>query len=936
MARAMHEVAWLLFLIIGAIGACDEGEKGPAGDVLCGNGYIDSGEVCDGTNLNGATCESLGFGAGPLLCAANCLSFDPSACGASSTCGDGVKNGTDVCDGDDLGGQSCQTQGFSAGDLKCFPNCTGFDTSSCTGQIVCGNGMIEGNEVCDGTQLNGETCESQGLGLGTLACKDDCSGYDTSGCSEECQPQCGTRVCGPDPVCQQSCGECGDFEICTEEGQCLKTCDFDEVTADTVINIDLVTATVSGQIALNGAVMPDNTLNQYYDRGYVRFVHKGSGDTISFPVGIVGIAQYEGTLFAGTYDIIYVPNGADYQNVTPATRYVLAEDVVIAGDWQHNYSLPTVTVGGAVTLNGAQMPPNTLNEYYDRGYLRFTDRKSGDSFSVSLGATGPASFSTTMFAGDYRVTFVATGAEYQNVLPDQEIVLSEIESFVQDRTLSYNVVTVSVSGTVTLNGMQMPANTLNESYDRGYVRFIESGSGSTISFPLGVSGSADYTGYLFAGSYRIVLSPAGLDYQNVLPYLLHELETGVTLGADTTRNFNVNTAEVKGVVTLDGAQMPANTLNEYYERGYVRFTDTETGDRLSFPIGVTGIAEYTAELFTGTYKVDLVPTSADYQNVLPAMVKKLDDALVVNGDLTKHYAVETVSLTATVTLNGAQMPDNTLNEYYDRGWLRFSNTASGDSLSFPLGITGPAETAVKVWKDDYQVSLVPQGSEYQNVLPYLNLVLEKRRAITAASPLSWDVATATVSGGVTLNGSQMPDNTLNEYYDRGWLRFTNKRSYDTLATSFGIAGPGYYSVKLWKGPYDVSLSPNGSDYQNVLPYLQIPLRIGCYDIDADCTADKGNITGLWELTAEDPNWGVWLFSFTQNGSTVTGNGSNNFGQTVTVQNGSRSGDTISFKMQPYGEVAVRGTLLNGCAMTGTFEDLSYGQGIIRWVGERIQ
>ncbi len=918
------------------IAACDDGKKNNTGDTTCGNGTRNLGEICDGSDLNNATCVSLGFGAGPLLCNDQCTAFDTSLCGPSLTCGDNQINGVDVCDGTALGGKSCQTEGFTAGELTCLANCAGFDTSACTGQIVCGNNTVEGTEACDGIQLNSQTCETQGFGPGTLACKGDCSGFDTGGCGEACQPQCGARVCGPDPVCQQSCGQCGAFEECSDEGQCVKTCDLDEVTADTVLNIDLTTATVGGQITLNGGVMPDNTLNEYYERGYVRFVHQQSGDTISFPVGITGIAQFSGTVFAGTYDIFYSPQSADYQQVTPATLYVLAEDVVVSGAWQHNYDLPTVTVSGTLTKNGAPMPANTLNEYYDRGYVRFTDKKSGDSFSVPFGIAGPAAFSTTIFAGEYRVTLVPNGADYQNVLPDQDLILGESESITATKALSYDVGTVAVSGVVTLNSYQMPDNTLSEYNDRGHVRFSDTVSGSTLSFPLGITGPAAYSGELFAGTYRVLLSPQGSDYQNVLPAILHELEAGVTLASAVTRNFNVNTAEVKGVITLDGAQMPANTLSEYNDRGFVRFTDTVSGDRLSFPIGITGLAEYTAKLFTGTYKTDLIPNGADYQNVMPDLDKKLDDALVVAGDATKHYPVDTVSLTATVTLNGGQMPANTISEYNERGYLRFANTASGDSLSFPLGITGPATATVKVWKDDYQVTLVPQGIDYQNVLPDLKLVVEKRLSITTGTPLSWNVETATVSGKVTLNSYQMPDNTLNEYYERGYLRFTSKRSYDYLSASFGIAGEGTYSIKLWKGPYDVSLSPNTADYQNVLPDLRIPLRTGCYELGANCTADKADITGIWELTAEDPNWGVWIFTFTQTGSTVTGSGSNNFGQTAAVQNGARSGDTISFKMQPYGEVAVEGTLRNGCAMTGTFEDLSYGQGIIKWTGERIQ
>jgi hypothetical protein len=45
----------------------------------CGNDIIDSGETCDGTNLGGATCSSLGAGSGSLSCGSNCL-FDTTSC----------------------------------------------------------------------------------------------------------------------------------------------------------------------------------------------------------------------------------------------------------------------------------------------------------------------------------------------------------------------------------------------------------------------------------------------------------------------------------------------------------------------------------------------------------------------------------------------------------------------------------------------------------------------------------------------------------------------------------------------------------------------------------------------------------------------------------------------------------------------------------------
>lgn len=52
-------------------------------------------------------------------------------------------------------------------------------------KLECGNNFIQTGEVCDGTDLAGETCESQqGAGFnGPLSCKNDCSGYDLTQCS---------------------------------------------------------------------------------------------------------------------------------------------------------------------------------------------------------------------------------------------------------------------------------------------------------------------------------------------------------------------------------------------------------------------------------------------------------------------------------------------------------------------------------------------------------------------------------------------------------------------------------------------------------------------------------------------------------------------------------------------------------------------------------
>lgn len=46
---------------------------------VCGNEIIEGGEDCEGEDLNGQTCESLGYGSGTLTCDIAC-SFDTSLC----------------------------------------------------------------------------------------------------------------------------------------------------------------------------------------------------------------------------------------------------------------------------------------------------------------------------------------------------------------------------------------------------------------------------------------------------------------------------------------------------------------------------------------------------------------------------------------------------------------------------------------------------------------------------------------------------------------------------------------------------------------------------------------------------------------------------------------------------------------------------------------
>jgi hypothetical protein len=97
-----------------------------------------------------------------------------------TTCvNDGLIDSGEECDGTNLRGKTCATEGFEGrGTLRCL-QCH-IDTSECTD---CGNEALDKGEDCDGQRLDGRTCTRLGFTQGTLACAADCT-FDTAACEE--------------------------------------------------------------------------------------------------------------------------------------------------------------------------------------------------------------------------------------------------------------------------------------------------------------------------------------------------------------------------------------------------------------------------------------------------------------------------------------------------------------------------------------------------------------------------------------------------------------------------------------------------------------------------------------------------------------------------------------------------------------------------------
>lgn len=194
LSRGIHLGLLAPLILAFACGGDGGGSPGPADagvpPPMCGNGTLETGELCDGTAFGGKTCVSEGFSGGSLACATTCGALDTSSC---SVCGNGRAEPGELCDGSDLASQTCTTQGFPGGQLACAPTCDAFVTSFCT---KCNNGVLEAGEVCDSFNLNGQTCVSQGFSGGTLACGTTCTSFATAACTV-----CNNGTLEPGEVC---------------------------------------------------------------------------------------------------------------------------------------------------------------------------------------------------------------------------------------------------------------------------------------------------------------------------------------------------------------------------------------------------------------------------------------------------------------------------------------------------------------------------------------------------------------------------------------------------------------------------------------------------------------------------------------------------------------------------------------------------------------
>ncbi len=160
----------------------------------------------------------------PLLLLAMGLGACSDDDNQNPVCGNGVVEEGEQCDGANHDGQTCLTLGMDGGNLACTSTCT-FDRSGCEG---CGNGTLEIGEECDASDFGTQTCANSGFQSGDLTCNTDCT-IDVS----SCVGGCGNGVVEGDEECDPPDGDaCGEDCFFAGSNQCDEPDEYDTDCAE--------------------------------------------------------------------------------------------------------------------------------------------------------------------------------------------------------------------------------------------------------------------------------------------------------------------------------------------------------------------------------------------------------------------------------------------------------------------------------------------------------------------------------------------------------------------------------------------------------------------------------------------------------------------------------------------------------------------------------
>ena len=526
--------------------------------------------------------------------------------------------------------------------------CGGCDDLGDPVHVDCGNGVVDALEVCDGVELAGQTCASQGFERGNLACSPSCGGFVVASCE-------GVRGdISP-------CALCAVWESCID-ARCVATCDGEPFSSDTSLQFDITTVRVSGRVTVDGAPPTFASTLQFV------------GEVFWAPavVDVAADGSFATSLEPGGYEVTWQSRDEAFVASERLADLEVTENVdldLALTPWQE-LELPVSTdfpgEAGAV-----------IYEHLDPRFGRVRQ---------SIDASGPL----RLRDGEYRLWWAHTVDEFPAIEFFHQTNLAELA---ERGEVDLPVVEVALA--ISMNGAPVQAETgvraelvrTDEVPRPGWLSI----SRDRERWELDADGRA--TGWLLDRPRDVAVVING---PPMWGWVWAQRDVELTGELD----FDIAAPRVAGEVLRNGGRLP-NSGVQGVMRGRLEFTG-DAGS-LTIELGDRGRGEFAVRLPRGLWAVQL--TGSLFAGALPLTPWDAPDLLSVVDDTDDvELDVPAVRLAGQLTVNGLRPPDDL--ELETRGALQLRERGTSTWFTVPIPPRGPAGWDVIVTPGTYDTELV--------------------------------------------------------------------------------------------------------------------------------------------------------------------------------------------------------------------------------------
>lgn len=381
------------------------------------------------------------------------------------------------------------------------------------------------------------------------------------------------------------------------------------VTASGVIDVDIPMSTVRGAVALDGVRMTTTTRG-----GSLVFALAGSKATAGANVQIASDGSYTVAVLPGTYSVTFVGTTSTSVPNLPRSSGIVKPSVALQTDGTLDVDVPTSSVSGRVTVNGAAAPAGG-----SRGSITFSS-PTGGAASTPVGEDGR--YATVLVAGTYDAGFAPGSstctAGAATTLPcNAGVVKPNVALAKGSGALDLDLKVVSVNGKVTLDGRPLAAAASGRTPALTFAPArtappAPEGEDDTEELPrissasVAITETGTYAARLLSGSYDVGWAGTSCSSSPEDPLLLPcnagLVKPNAPFAQSGALDVDVKTARISGRVTLAGKAAP----DADGDRGALSFATAPLGtggSAATARFGEAGPISYTTRLLRGRYVV---------------------------------------------------------------------------------------------------------------------------------------------------------------------------------------------------------------------------------------------------------------------------------------------------------------------------------------------